>query len=675
MSLTRRARSAAFVTACAVGVPMALSFSSVAIAATSPASSGLTVLTDTATAKAAGWVSQAYDCNDANGDWITPSQTFTQVAGASLGQGALELAMGSFSGQTEMFRSTNLDGAKLADVSALGYSTFEHSTDAQAGIKQPMYMRLTVDPDGDGDLSNAMKLYFEPALNPGQGDIKNDVWQSWDAGRDATWSTTGGPEAPTTLAQFSADNPNAKITADSNGGGLTLIGGCAGRNQMYSTLGVDGVTATVAGKTSLWDFDVPSSSATHTVPVKDAKGLWNESAYNYAGDGSTAAVDQRFVLGPNVPVAGKGSREMLVGDNPDVTQFWRTTALDGKPVDAVRALHYSTFEEHIAGKAGADLQQPAYLRLSIDSDGPDSKGVIAKDTTLNFEPANNPTQGAVKNGVWQTWDAFGGQLRVVESNTETADSQLSLVDFMARHPKAVFAENAKAFGGKGALSLVVGSGGDGQRNGRFYVDAVKVGLSTLIGGKPVIDSTTSDFEPTYTVPTGNYAKRIGAGNVTLTGTAGVGDSVEVRLLKNGNYATLAGTAKADSNGHWSFTLPVRERAYYRAFLAGTYGTTNISSAAHQVDVQFGVGVALSTSGGWTYGKVTLNPALGNVPVRLDVVVNNRWVTVARGVTGSTGTATLKWDSVRGRGYTVRAVASSTSTVLGNGSAARWIRSS
>ncbi|MGZ4628302.1 hypothetical protein, partial [Oryzihumus sp.] len=297
-----------------------------------------------------------------------------------------------------------------------------------------------------------------------------------------------------------------------------------------------------------------------------------------------------------------------------------------------------------------------------------------KDTTLNFEPANNADQGAVKNGEWQTWNAFTGQFHVIESPTETAD-MITLASFMARHPKAVFAANAKDFGGKGALSLVVGSAGDNQRNGRFAVDNVSVGLSSLNAGKPAVASTVYDFEPTYTVPTATYAKRVGVGTVTLTGKAGAGDDVEVRTYKSGNYSTVAGTATANQAGSWSLVIPVRERTYFRAYLAGTYGTTNITSATHLVDVQFGVGLALSTSRGYTYGTVALNPALGSVPVRLETVVNHRWVAVAKGVTASNGKATLKWDSVRGRGYTVRAVASSTGTVLGNYSVSRWVRSS
>ena len=679
MSLSRRVRGAVFISVCAVSVPAALTFSSAASAATQD-TTALTVVSDST---AAGWAPQAYDCSD-NGDWTDPTQSFALSAGAPLGQGAAFFTMGAFPNQTELYRNTTLDDTKLSDVSALGYSTYQHATRGSAA-KQPAYLRLTVDPDGVAPHTDAVSLFFQPALNPGQGAIKQDAWQSWDAGKTANWTTTGDESGLTTLADYQAAHPDATIVNNSDGsdhgnfGGLALLAGCAGQNQTYAQIGVDRVTVTSGGKTSLWDFETPAGVNTSTTEtVKDAQGSWNDSAWNYGGNGgagSSVAIAQSFVLGPKVPVLGKGSREITIGDNSDVTEFWRTTALDGQKVDTLRKLGYSTYAEHVAGKAGSDLQQPAYLRLSIDSDGPDADGVIAKDTTLNFEPANSADQGAVKNGEWQTWNAFAGQFHVIEGRGETAGSMITLASFMARHPNAVFAENAKDFGGKGALSLVVGSAGDNQRNGRFAVDNVSVGLSSLNAGKPAVASTVYDFEPTYTVPTANYAKRVGAGTVTLTGTAGAGDVVEVRTYKSGTYSTVAGTATADSSGIWSLALPVSERTYFRAYLAGTYGTTNIASATHQVDVQFGVGLALSTSRGYTYGTIALNPALGSVPVRLETVVNNRWVAVAKGVTASNGKATLKWDSVRGRGYTVRAVASSTGTVLGNYSASRWVRSS
>lgn len=620
------------------------------------------------TAASQHWAPTAYDCS--SGADLTPSQSFELTPTPPLGQGALFFNIGASINQTELYRNTSLDGTNLADLSGLSYSTLTPTG------KQPAYLRLTVDEDGTG--AHIDSLYFEPALNSSQGAVAGGQWQTWNAGPDATWTTDGGPSGATDLTTYEGAHPHAKIYFNGYGGGLSVIAGCGGDTQTNAKLGVDRMVATSAGKTSLWDFEPNYGTNTNnSVVIKDANGLWNASAYNYGGNGgagSATYIAQKFVLGPDTPVLGKGSRQMTVWDNSDATQFWRTTALDGKKVDTIRELGYSTFQEHMAGKAGVPLQQPAYLRLSIDSNGPDPvTGAIVKDTTLNFEPANNSDQGAVQDGVWQTWDAYNGLFRVVEGPDNNADQLVTLASFMAKHPDAVFATNAKSFGGSGALSLVVGSAGDQQRNGTFAVDKVNVGLSAVNAGQPSVSSTTYDFEPTYTVPSASNATRVGAGPVRLSGTAEPGTSVEIRLLKNGDFSTLAGTATTDSYGKWSYTLSVSQNTSYRAYLAGTYGTTDIASSTATAWVKFLATLTVSTSRGYVYGKVVLNPAASNVPVQFQDYVNHKWTMVTHTVS-TNGVATFKWRTARGRTYLVRAYASRTSTVLGNYSAVKTIKS-
>jgi hypothetical protein len=647
-----------------------------AFATPAPDSTTLTVVSPS-TREAAHWTAQAYDCNQGND--LTPQQTFALSAGAPLGQGAHFLRLGASGNQTELYRTTTLDGTPLSHLSNLQYSTTEHGTDPTVP-KQPAYLRLTISSDGSGTQDSA--LYFEPALNPGQGSVAQDTWQSWDAGLNATWTTTGGPEGATTLSDYITAHPLATIVNNDSGnltgGGLAVLAGCAGDNQTNATLGFDRIVATAAGQTHLWDFEPDAGANTSsTVVVKDAKHGWNESAYNYSGNGGAGAllsVKQSFVIGPKLPPLGKGSRQLIVKDNSDATQFWRTTALDGKLVDTIRGLGYSTYAEHIAGTAGAALQQPAYLRLSIDSDGPDANGLVVKDTTLNFEPANNNDQGGIQDGVWQHWNAYAGQFRVVEGPAETADALITLPAYMARHPKAVFAANPKSFGGSGALSLVVGSAGDNQRNGQFDVDSVSVGLSTVNAGSPSVATTTYDFEPTYTVPTANTITRSGVGPVTLTGTAAPNTSVEIRLYDGHGFGTLAGTASTDSYGKWAFPITVRQNTTYRAYLPNTYGTTNISSATAHAYVQFAVSLVLATRPGVVSTTTALNPALANVVVRVDRYTSRGWVTLGHSNTDAHGVARLSVRSVKGSVYSLRSYVASIPTVLGKISATKSITS-
>ena len=93
-------------------------------------------------------------------------------------------------------------------------------------------------------------------------------------------------------------------------------------------------------------------------------------------------------------------------------------------------------------------------------------------------------------------------------------------------------------------------------------------------------------------------------------------------------------------------------------------------------MQFLPNLTVTTSGGFTYGKVVLNPATGQRP---RTVRRLRQQEVGRHCpatsTNKTGVATLKWDTVKGHTYQVRAYAASTSTLLGNYSAVKAIKSS
>jgi hypothetical protein len=349
--------------------------------------------------------------------------------------------------------------------------------------------------------------------------------------------------------------------------------------------------------------------------------------------------------------------------------------LDGKQVDELRRLRYSTYAEKLEG-AGATPQQPPYLRLSISSTGSGTK-----DTTLNFEPANNSAQAPVANGEWQTWDAFDGRFRVVEGPGETAGdspaSFITLAAYMARHPQATFAPNPKDFGGEGALAFVVGSSGDNQRNAKFAIDNVSIGTSETIEGTPGIAIKTYDLEGKYTVPTVQPAKRVGAGPVPLTGTAGAGDKVEIRTPgSDGDYSRLAGTATADENGKWTFQLPrITERTMVRAWLADTYGTTEIHSTAAQVDVAFLVTLALETKDGYTIGRTTVDPVVAGVPIVWERYLDKKWTKVLESKTNARGGAVFKWNTVQGTGYVLRARAAGTDTVLEGLSKTQTIRSS
>jgi hypothetical protein len=78
-----------------------------------------------------------------------------------------------------------------------------------------------------------------------------------------------------------------------------------------------------------------------TIVVSDLTGPWNASAVNVSGNagrGAAAKMRQSFVLGPEVPVLGKGSAQLQVPDNSDVAQSlrWRVPRCAGSSASARR---------------------------------------------------------------------------------------------------------------------------------------------------------------------------------------------------------------------------------------------------------------------------------------------------------------------------------------------------
>jgi hypothetical protein len=167
------------------------------------------------------------------------------------------------------------------------------------------------------------------------------------------------------------------------------------------------------------------------------------------------------------------------------------------------------------------------------------------------------------------------------------------------------------------------------------------------------------------------ARRTGAGPVTVTGTAGSEETVQVRFSKDGKWV-IAGTAEATPAGEWSYTLGnVAARTYVKVWRAGS----NVASAAARVDVTFAVTFTVSTKGGYVYSTVKENPVVKGSKVRWEQFVNGKWVKVAQQTVNAKGVASLKWDTAKGKTYKLRAYVFNGGTVLPAYTAAKSVRSS
>ena len=189
----------------------------------------------------------------------------------------------------------------------------------------------------------------------------------------------------------------------------------------------------------------------------DSATQWFEQSYDCSADDPFTTPDQDYIFGPGTPTLGAGSHVMRTGQYGGQTELYRTGQFDGTKISDIQRLSYSTYAH--STKANDGDKQPAYLRLSIDSDTTD--GNSGPDTTLNYEPANNPNDGAVADDVWQNWNTTSGQWRDVSN-----DSMTTLSAFAASHPDSAIADN----GNGGGVAMIAGCGGRGQENGLFGVD-------------------------------------------------------------------------------------------------------------------------------------------------------------------------------------------------------------
>jgi hypothetical protein len=156
-----------------------------------------------------------------------------------LGTGSVELRVGADGNSAAQLRNVNFSGVRLADLTALSYSTY---VDVPGSGGQAPYIILHADRDGnlttttDRDL-----LFFEPVYQsghtpavPDQGPIVLDTWQTWNArvggwyGIDAaTFTPTfAGPGADVRpLANYSSANPNAVVFNPGSNGGVRIVTG------------------------------------------------------------------------------------------------------------------------------------------------------------------------------------------------------------------------------------------------------------------------------------------------------------------------------------------------------------------------------------------------------------------------------------------------------------------
>jgi hypothetical protein len=487
------------------------------------------------------WYTQAYD-NFPTGGYLTPQQSDVTGPGrAPYGTSSHKITIGESSAQTELYRTDAYDGVAVADLSRLEYSELARPTNAGAADRQPVYLRLSVDTDGNGTTDDS--LFFFPANN---GTVVNDEWQTWDVA-GGTIDVNGDNGGTTTLAAYAAAHPGATLVNDPfdsthDAGAVALIaGGALGGNadpQINGEYFVDRVIVGQSGQDTLYDLGGGSEATGTTTNRRVDPALdqgWKHQAYDNA---VYLTSHQALVDGPGVPQLGGGSLRFTLDstENPDRVELFRTTQYDGTLVRDLRTFDFNTYTKPDAGNATP--QQPVYARLSVDNGGDGTT-----DHTLFFFPANN---GTVAENVWQSWSAADG-LWNVDGDTGVAGA-VTLEDYVVAHPDATIVVNADSAAPdqpQGGVAFVVGGGGAGQMDASYFLDDITIGAVDAATGH-IATSKRFDLEPTApTLAVGDASVSEGNSGATLAFPVTLSRAFARDVTVH--YATSNGTATVGSD--------------------------------------------------------------------------------------------------------------------------------
>jgi len=195
-----------------------------------------------------------------------------------------------------------------------------------------------------------------------------------------------------------------------------------------------------------------------------------------------------FRTGPGAPPSGVGSFELVTPTGNDKATLFNFDHVGTELAD-INKIGYATYRT-----SGASPNQVPAINIQVDINGADPGGF----TTLVFEPVYNTGQGAIQDGVWQTWDAYqGGQAIWWSSNpipsAPNRDTFVSWNTIVAANPNAV----------------IIGGFGVNQGSGNPALTAAADILSIGSNG----DCITYDFEPFRVAATKDDCKNGGYNNV------------------------------------------------------------------------------------------------------------------------------------------------------------------
>jgi hypothetical protein len=216
------------------------------------------------------------------------------------GTGSVRLSTGAHGHLSAQLRNRLFHGARLADFTALAYTTFATKWDGQA---LPSIV-LNVDLNGDGvfALADDDLLFFEPAYQtpvtgnpflPDQGPVRFTTWQHWDALAGGWWSFHGIAGASPgsgvkPLQQYLAAQPDATIVNTTHGaGGVRLVVGF-GEEQDELDGHVDTFTIGLHGADTTYNFTFGPTTITAEIDI--APGAYPNAVDSQSPGGVSVAI-------------------------------------------------------------------------------------------------------------------------------------------------------------------------------------------------------------------------------------------------------------------------------------------------------------------------------------------------------------------------------------------------
>ena len=214
---------------------------------------------------------------------------------------------------------------------------------------------------------------------------------------------------------------------------------------------------------------------------------------------------------PSNPILGKGSLEMITIEVQKNVRL-RNANYNNTLLTSITQLGFSSFIDHRENDYDAPF---IVLQIDLNGDG-------TTDNFLEFGPQYQTApwstgvasdQGAVKTGIWQTWDVLHGVFWLGPSiDPEHGGAVFNLATYITQHPTARIINDA-AIGGGIRLSA-----GGFAPNFKCYTDNFKIGVNG--------STTVYDFE--FTTANAGEDKNVvygyGSNCTTLNGMASGGVS-------------------------------------------------------------------------------------------------------------------------------------------------------